>query len=485
MDKIRIEKDAIGKVKVPNNAYFGSFTVRAKNNFKISGLKAPKEFKEALGIIKKSAVLTNKELKEIDAKEAGAIKRACDEFLSGKFDSEFSLDIFQAGAGTPFNMNINEIIANRANEILNVAKGSYSPITPNNHVNWGQSTNDVIPTAIKIASLIKLKTLLSEIKKLEESFNKKATQFKNIIKIGRTHLQDAVPMTLEQEFSSYSTYIKKAHDQIKHQFEQLQEIHIGGTALGTGITAHPKYKTLMVKNLNKLTNLNLKSTQNPTELNSNMNMFANASNSLQTLANSLIKISNDLIILSSGPKGGINEISLPEVEPGSSIMPGKINPSIPECVNMVAFQVIGNNLTINLAQQHSHLELNTMTPVIMHNLLFSMEILENVIKIFRTKCVNGIKANKKNIEKLLNESLCISTALSPYLGYKVTALLVNEALKTNKSLYQVVEEKNFMKPSELKKILSIKTLTSPTTTDKSLVKQIKTNKIYINFLKKT
>ncbi len=485
MSKTRKEKDVLGTVNVPEDAYFGAFTVRASENFKVSGITSPKEFRQAIGIIKKAAAQTNHDLHEIEPAFAKAIIKAADEFIEGKFDNQFQLDIFQAGAGTPFNMNANEIIANRANEILGYKKGQYSAVTPNNHVNWGQSSNDVIPTAIRIAALIKLKDLHPKVLGLSKSLQKKAVEFKDILKIGRTHLQDAVPITLGQEFRAYASSVNRSAKFIKKAFGELNEVHIGGTALGTGITSHPNFKPLMVKHLNELTELNLKSTKYPIELNANMNMFALASNSLRLLANNLIKVSNDLILLNSGPKGGMDEISLPEVEPGSSIMPGKINPSIAECVSMVGFQVMGNDLAINSAVQHANLELNVMTPVIMFNLLWSMEILNKSCHTFDSKCVSKIKANRTNCQSLLDKSLCLATGLSPYLGYSVTALLVKEALDKKQTLYETVTGKNFMKESELKNILSAKKLTSPHSSDKALIKRIKNNNNYQKYLKKT
>lgn len=485
MSKTRIEKDALGEVHVPSGAYFGAFTVRASENFDISGITAPPEFRCALGIVKKAAALANRDLKELEPAHAGAIIKAADEFLKGKFDSEFNLDVFQAGAGTPFNMNANEIIANRTNEILGGQKGSYHPVTPNNHVNAGQSSNDVIPTAIRIAALTGLENLLPEIKKLVDSLQKKSREFKNILKIGRSHLQDAVPVTLGQEFAAYASSITRGASHIKEAFSKLNEIPLGGTALGTGITAHPRFKTEVTKHLNSLTGLKLKSSRCPMELNSNLNVFALASNSLQLMAGTLIGISDDLIILNSGPKGGLNEINLPEVEPGSSVMPGKVNPSIAECVSMIGFQITGNNLAINSAVRHSRLELNVMTPVIMFNLLWSMQLLGRACRLLREKCVTGITANRENCQKLLDQSLCTATGLSPYLGYTVTASLVKESLQKKQTLLETVADKKFMKESELKKILSAKTLTAPHKSDKALIKKIKSDKNYLKYLKKT
>jgi aspartate ammonia-lyase len=481
--KTRTEKDVIGKVEVPADAYYGSFTARALANFNISGIQAPRRFKIVLGIIKKAAAMTNSELGELDPKLAGAIIRACDEFIEGRFDHDFTLDVFQAGAGTPFNMNANEIIANRANELLGGKKGEYKFVTPNNHVNWGQSTNDVIPTAIRIAALIRLTRLLPEVEKLGKSLMKKAKEFNGVIKIGRTHMQDAVPIRLGQEFEAYGSAILRCHSYLKESFAHLNELGIGATALGTGITTHPKYRALMVKNLSRLTGLHLKPTRYPMELTHGMNAFTIASNSLRVLANDLVRIANDFKLLVSGPIGAIAEITMPEVEPGSSIMPGKINPSIPECVNMIGFQIIGNDTAINYAVQASQLELNVMTPMIMHNLMSSMGLLMNGCEMFRTLCVEGIKADKKRCNELLDRSLCHATGLSPYLGYKVTAEMVKESLKKGKSLKETVHDRKFMAESELDGILSAERLTAPSLTDKKLVDRIRKNANYANYLK--
>ncbi len=483
-EKFRIEKDVIGQIKVPANAYYGSFTARALHNFKISGITAPRRFKIALGIIKKAAAMTNTELGELEPKIAGAIVKASDEFIAGKFDDDFTLDVFQAGAGTPFNMNANEIIANRANEILGGKKGLYKPITPNNHVNWAQSSNDVIPTAIRIAALYRVNALLPEVERLGSSLMKKAKEFHGTIKIGRTHLQDAVPIRLGQEFEAYGSAILRCHNYIKESFNHLNELGIGATALGTGITTHPKYRQLMVKNLRRLTGLKLKTTRYPMELTHGMNAFVVASNSLRVLANDLVRIANDLKLMVSGPIGGIAEIMIPEVEPGSSIMPGKINPSIPECINMIAYQIVGNDTAVNYGVQASQLELNVMTPLIMHNLMWSMELLSNGCSMFRVLCVDGIKADKNRCRRLLDSSLCHATGLSPYMGYRVTAELVKEALHSGKTLKQTVLEKKFMSEKDLNRILSPAKLTAPSLTDKTLVAHIKANGNYRQYMTK-
>jgi aspartate ammonia-lyase len=482
-EKTRTEKDVIGSVEVPYEAYYGSFTARALKNFRISGIMAPEEFRVGLGLVKKAAALTNKQLGELETKPADAIIRACDEFIAGRFNDEFTIDVFQAGAGTPFNMNSNEIIANRANELLGGKKGEYKPVTPNNHVNWAQSSNDVIPTAIRIAALLKLNKLLPEVEKLGESFNTKAKEFHGVLKIGRTHIQDAVPIRLGQEFQAYGSAILRCHSYIKTSFAHLNELGIGATALGTGITTHPEFRGKMVKNLSVLSGLRLKPTKYPMELTHGMNAFTVASNSLRVLANDLVRIANDLKLLVSGPIGGIAEITMPEVEPGSSIMPGKINPSVPECVNMIGFQVVGNDTAINYGVQASQLELNVMTPMIMHNLLWSMKLLTNGCSMFRTFCINGIRADKKRCKELLDRSLCHATGLSPYLGYKITAELVKESLKKGKNLKTTVLEKKFMTESELDIILSAERLTAPSLTDKKLIARIKNNDNYIKYLK--
>lgn len=470
----RKEKDSIGEIKVSKEAYYGSFTARALQNFQISGIKAPNEFKKALGLIKKAAALTNRNLKELEPELAKAIIQASDEFINGKFDDQFQLDVFQAGAGTPFNMNANEIIANRGNELLGKKKGDYSPITPNNHVNMAQSSNDVIPTAIRMAALLKLKALLPSVNNLSKSFRKIATKSKNILKIGRTHLQDAVPIRASQEFEAYASAIERCYRYLQESFKHLEEVGIGGTALGTGITTHPDFRKNMVQNLNKLTGLKLKTNRFPMELTHGMNSFVIASNSLRVLANDLIRIANDLKLLVSGPYGGFSEITMPDVEPGSSIMPGKINPSIPECVTMISCQVTGNDQVISLAAQMGQLELNVMTPVIMFNLLFSMELLTNACSMFQKFCIDGIKFDAKRCQELLNKSLCLATGLSPYLGYKQTAEIVNEAITKNQTLQQVVLAKKLLTKNEFDHIMSAEKLTGPTLMDKKLKLDLQT-----------
>jgi aspartate ammonia-lyase len=477
-----VEKDVLGEVKVPIDSYYGAFTQRAKDNFQISGIRAHKEFLVALATMKKSAALANIELRLLDVKIGNAVVIASDEVIEGKFDDYFVLDVYQAGAGTPFNMNCNEIIANRATELLGGNLGEYT-VNPNNHVNMAQSTNDVIPTATRIAILFLLKELIAEARKLEWSLRKKAEEFRQILKVGRTHWEDAVPITLGQEFEGYAVSVAKDIKRMIDSSEELKELGIGGTAVGTGITAHPKFHETIVKNLNQLTNLNLKTSKNLIELTQNYNCFVSFSSSLKMLAINLQRIANNLSILNSGPKAGFAEIILPEVEPGSSIMPGKINPSIPECVIMVCFDVIGKDKTVELAASYSILELNVMCPVIAYNILQSMKLLTNTLKMFRELCVDGVKADEKRCLELLNKSTAVSTALNPYLGYQVMSRIVKEALKNNSSIKDVILKYNLIDKNDLNKILSPEEMTKPKEPDRELINKIKNNQNYNKILK--
>lgn len=453
MNKLRKEKDSLGQTQLQSDAYYGGQTARAKNNFQISGIIAPKIFKEALGLVKLAAAETNSILKLLNLNQSGAIIQSCKEFIDGKFDSDFTLDIFQAGAGTSYNMNANEIIANRANEILGGKKGEYKFVHPNDNVNIAQSTNDVIPTATRIAALLSLPGLLKAIATVENDLEKIAKKYKKLIKVGRTHLQDAVPISFGREFNSYKEAIKKSREFIEQQSENLQILGIGGTAVGTGINAHPKYKELMIKNLGRLIGLKFKSGKNLTEMANNMNCFLNFSASLRSLATNLLNICGDLKIMNMGPKSGLAEITLPAVQPGSSIMPGKVNPSIPECLEMICMQVLGNDKTIENACQKSNFELNVFCPIIMWNLLQSMEILTNGIKMFSEFCLKNLQINEKKIKKLFEKSLCTATALSPKFGYQLTAVIVKSALKKNCTIKEEVLSRKLLSEKELESII--------------------------------
>jgi aspartate ammonia-lyase len=481
MGGFRQEKDVMGTIEVPADSYYGAFTQRAINNFQISGIRAHKEFLAALATIKKAAAMSNLELKQLDGKLAEPIIRAADEIIAGKFDDYFVLDVYQAGAGTPFNMNCNEIIANRATEMLGGKVGQYI-VNPNNHVNMAQSTNDVIPTTTRIAILFLLKELAAEARKFELSLRQKSEQFSKILKTGRTHWEDAVPITLGQEFESYSISAAKDIKKIAESAEDLKELGIGGTAIGTGITTHPKFHETIVKKLNEITNLNLRTTGNKIELTQNYNAFSNFSNSLNSLAITIFRISNNLSILNSGPKGGINEIILPDVEPGSSIMPGKINPSIPECAIMVAFDVMGKNKTVESAAQYSILELNVMCPVIAYNILQSMKLLTNTLKMLHEFCIDGIDANTERCNELLMKSTATATALNPYLGYQAVSKIVKEALKEDKSVKEVILKYQLIDENDLNKILSPEEMTQPKEIDIKLIEKIKNSENYRKFM---
>jgi len=449
----RKEKDSLGEKLIRDDVYYGVQTVRAIDNFPISDFTLSREIVNAIAQIKIAAAKANMELKKLDKRRGDAIVKAAKEVLDGKFEGNFPVDAFQAGAGTSSHMNLNEVIANRACEILGGKKGEHSLVHPNDHVNLGQSTNDVFPTAIRIASLELLRKLLPEMSLLEKAFRDKGREFKSIIKSGRTHLQDAVPMTLGNEFNAYGESVKRWRINIENATKSLQALGIGGSAVGSGINTHPKYREKIVKNLCEVTGLNLKSSSDLFEAMQSMAPFVELSGNLKSFSLDLIRICNDLRLLSSGPRTGFNEINLPPVQPGSSIMPGKVNPVIAEMTNMVAFQVIGNDLTISMAAQAGQLELNVMMPVIAFNLIISLKILTNALRVLREKCINGIKANKDICKKYAESSLGLATILNPYIGYAAAAEVAKESIRTGKSIIDIIRERKLMSEKEIKKIL--------------------------------
>lgn len=459
--KKRTEKDVLGKKQVPASAYYGIHTQRALENFPISGWKPHKELIWALGAIKLAAAMTNQKLKMLDAKRANAIRRAAKEVMQGKLDKHFVVDPFEAGAGTPLNMNANEVIANRAIELLKGKKGNYKIVHPNDHVNKCQSTNDVMPTATRLACLKILPELIKQLNNLHAELVVKSRKFINIAKAGRTHLQDAVPITLGQEFSAYAAAIAKRALRIESSKKFLAKTSLGGTAVGTGVNTHPKYRSEVTKQLKKITGYKLEAANNLFEATGFATDFATLSAHLRDLAIDLTKIANDLRLLNSGPRTGINELSLPAVEPGSSIMPGKINPSMAEMLNMVCDQVIGNDTTISTAAQQGQLELNVMMPVIAHDLLESIKILTNAIREFTNRLVKGIKPNKKACEQYYEHSLGLATLLSPKIGYDSAAQLAREALRKGKTIRQLVLDKKLLSKKELDKLLDPKNTTKP------------------------
>jgi aspartate ammonia-lyase len=468
----RIEKDSLGEIEVHENALYGAFTTRASKNFQISGLSAKPEFIKSIAIIKKAAATANMKLGMLDEKIGKAIVQAADEVIEGKYSDQFILDVFQAGAGTPFNMNTNEVIANVAIKNLGGKPGDYHIVHPNNHVNMAQSSNDVIPTAIRLSVLLTMHPLVKELEEIIYAFRGKARAYDHLIKVGRTHLEDAVPIRYGQVFGGYAASLEKCIVRLGAAENSMLELGIGGTAVGTGINTHPDFKKTIISELSKLTGFEFYQ-GNSVMLSWSMAGFVDVSGALRTLAIELNKISNDLRLLNSGPKAGIAEIILPEVEPGSSIMPGKINPSIPEAVNMVCFQVIGNDHAVSLAAEAGQLELNVMTPLIAFDLLWSIELLTNTIRMFREFCVSGMIVDEKRCEELLEKSHALATVLNPYIGYDAVAELVKTALAENKSLRQVIVEKDIIPERYLNEILNAGKMTEPRVVDKRIIEEIR------------
>ncbi len=461
MDKFRIEKDYLGIIKVPKKAYWGVQTERALENFPISGITPIKEYTYSIVLIKKAAAIANSEIGLLEKKKANAIIQACNEILEGKFDNQFLVDIYQAGEGTSNNMNVNEVIANIAIEKLGKKRGDYSVVHPNDDVNMGQSSNDVIPTATKIAALQLSNELLKALNELDKSFLKKAIEFDKIIKSGRTHLMDAAPIRLGQEFKAWADLIKESISRINEANKELKNINLGATAVGTGINADPRYIKKAIRYLSNWTNINLKQAKDlPAVTESPSDLFA-LSTAITVLSADLIKIANDIRLMNSGPITGLAEIILPAVQPGSSIMPGKVNPSIAEMVDMVCFRVMGDNKTIELATQAGQFELNVMEPIISYCLLHDLIILRNACKVFAEKAINDIKVNKERIEEMVNKTPGVGLALNPYIGYENSAEIVKTALKEGKTIQQVAEEKNVLKKEKLEKIFDPFNLTTP------------------------
>ena len=465
----RIEKDSLGEKKVPKDAYFGIQTLRAVENFPISNLKADPILIKAYAILKKACALANAELKLLTAKKAKAIIKATDEVISEKFNDQFLVDVFQAGAGTSFNMNVNEVIANRANEILGYEKGSYREINPNDDVNMAQSTNDTFPTATRLAILLKLQNFYQALQKLSKTFKAKGKTFDKIIKSARTHLQDAVPIRLGQEFTAYGTTLQKCLKDIQKNADDLTELGIGGTAAGTGINTHPKYRFLVVKYLRSMplqthyhAFAKLKNSQDLIEIMQSQQAINHISSSIKNLAVELYRISSDLRLLASGPNTGFAEINLPAVQPGSSIMPGKVNPSILECMNQVCCHVIGADQSINLAVLSGQLDLNVYMPLMAYEILNSIEILNNAIQMVEEKCIKGITANQKICEKYIMQSPSLVTALNPIIGYAASAEIAKEFIKTGKPIKEIILKKGILTEKQLEKILDVKKLTEPT-----------------------
>ncbi len=436
----RIERDSLGEVRVPARALYGAQTQRAVENFPVSGLRPWRAFVWSIAAIKRAAAEVNRDLGLLDTTVAGAIIQAASEIMRGDWDDQFVVDPFQAGAGTSHNMNANEVIANRATQLLGGKLGEYL-VHPNDHVNMSQSTNDVIPTAIRLGCLWRLDELLSVIKLLADSFEQKADEFDDIIKSGRTHLQDAVPIRLGQEFGAYAVAIRRDGERIQRAAEGLRRLGIGGTAVGTGLNAHPQYHARMVDRLSKITHLTLYTSDNLFESMQSMADAADFSAALRTLAITLTRIANDIRLLASGPSTGLDEIRLPPVQPGSSIMPGKVNPVMAEMLNMAMYHIMGCDTTVALAAQAGQLELNVMMPIIAHNLFESMQVAIGSIQAFTERCIRGITANQAKAEEWLERNAIIITALNPLIGYTAGAELVRQALETNQSILELARQK--------------------------------------------
>ncbi len=461
--KTRREHDLLGEMEIPVEYYSGIQTARAMDNFHISRVRLCffPEMIGALADVKQAAAMANRDLGLLDAAVADAIIEACVEIRDGRLNEHFTVDMVQGGAGTSTNMNANEVIANRALEIMGHARGEYKYCHPNNHVNLSQSTNDAYPTAVKIALVRSIRKLTGSLRELIDAFHAKGREFAGIIKMGRTQLQDAVPMTLGQEFEAYAANLREEIDRLEQNVRLFLEVNMGATAIGTGINADPDYSPLCIRHLREVTGLKVVAATNMIEATSDTGSFVMNSSALKRLAIKLSKICNDLRLLSSGPRAGLNEINLPPMQPGSSIMPGKVNPVIPEVVNQIAYRVVGNDLTVTMAAEAGQLELNVMEPIIVHSILESIEMLVNGMNTLRAKCIVGITANEDICRAMVYNSIGLVTALNPYLGYEASSELAQAALKTGKGIYDLVLEKGLMSREELDNVLRPENMVKP------------------------
>jgi aspartate ammonia-lyase len=458
-DAIRIERDPLGPLEVPAAALYGVQTERARRNFPISSLRPLEPFVIAQVWIKKAAALTHQETGRLDARLADAIIRAADEILAGQHRDQFVVDPFQAGAGTSHNMNVNEVLANRANELLGGKRGEYKPVHPNDHVNMAQSTNDTIPTNIRLACLASLGALAAAFTRLRNALADKGREFDDIVKAGRTHLQDAMPIRLGQEFTAYSGSIDRGLRRLHEAADYLRDLGIGGSAVGTGVTVEAEYPALMIKHLREISGLDLREGEDRVQLMQSMGDVAGFSAALRVLAIDLSKIASDLRLMVMGPRTGIDEITLPAVQPGSSIMPGKINPSIPEMVNQVCYQVMGCDATVSIAAEHGQLELNVMMPVIAFNVLLAAKILANSAMVFAERCVEGIEANREMCEYWVERSAALATALAPHIGYAKAAELSKQSVKEGILIRDLVRRDGILPPDQIDEVLDLRKMT--------------------------
>jgi aspartate ammonia-lyase len=457
----RTERDTLGPVSVPADAYWGAQTQRARENFPVSGLRLHPALVLALVMVKQAAVRANRDLGKIDARLAGAIDKACGEVLSGSFYDQWVVDVYTAGAGTSFNMNTNEVLANRANEILGSPLGSYTPVHPNDHANMSQSTNDTFPTAMQVAAILVGRELVAAMNHLADALGAKGREFDGIAKSGRTHLQDATPIRLGQEFAAYALAVRRAGKDLDLALGRCKEVPLGGSATGTGLNTHRDFAPTAVRHLAKISGIDLRAAEDLRLAMQSMAPMACASAVLRNLALELTRIANDIRLLSSGPRTGLAEIVLPAAQPGSSIMPGKINPSLAECLNMVCMQVVGNDAAVAMAVQAGQLELNVMMPVIAQNVLFSMEILKNYLPVFTDRCIRGIQADAERCRAYFESSVGLATLLNEHIGYAKAAEVAKESVATGKTLRQLILEKGLMTEADLARALEVRRVTEP------------------------
>ncbi|GAA0345511.1 aspartate ammonia-lyase [Bacillus carboniphilus] len=460
-DKIRVEKDFLGEKQVPADALYGIQTLRAVENFPITGFKIDKNLIVAMAMVKKAAALANMDVSRLYEGLGKYVVQAADEIIDGKWHDHFIVDPIQGGAGTSINMNTNEVIANRGLELMGKDKGDYFHLSPNSVVNMAQSTNDSFPTAIHIATINLLHKLLETMKDMHRVFEEKAEEFDDVIKVGRTHLQDAVPVRLGQEFQAYSRVVGRDIKRITNTIENLLEVNMGATAIGTGLNANPKYIVKVVEHLAEITGLPLQNAENLVDATQNTDAYVEVSGALKTCMINMSKVANDLRLMASGPYAGLNEINLPARQPGSSIMPGKVNPVMPEMINQVAFQVIGNDQTICLASEAGQFELNVMEPVLVFNLLQSINIMNNAFRAFTDYCLSGITANKEALEKKVEQSVGLITAVNPHLGYEVVSRIAREAILKGKPIRELCLQYDVLTEEELDLILDPYEMTKP------------------------
>ena len=458
MESYRLDKDSLGKVKVPSNAYYGPFTVRASNQYKVTGQKPHLSMIKAFVMIKRSAALANRDLNILPAEKADAIVKACDDILSGNLLDQFIVDTINSGAGTAFNMNINEVIANRALEISGHSIGDYSFINPNDDVNMSQSSNDTFPTAMHIALLMNMKGVIDSLRSLITALEKKGQEFREVMKIGRTHLMDAIPVTLGVEFDVYAFSLKRGLNKIVDVCDDLEYVGLGGTAVGTGANTPLGYDKLVIKNLSQISGLSLKPSQNYFFSLQSKFEITMCSSILRNIAIELIKMSNDIRLMASGPIAGLSEITIPAVHAGSSIMPGKVNPSLSECLNMICFIIVGNDVSVALAAQAGQFELNVMLPGMIKDMLESTDMLKNFLSVYASNMIDGLKANEQKLASFVEKSPILVTLLNSHIGYLKASEIYKESMATNKSIKELILEKGLMTKEELDNALSKKNI---------------------------